>query len=426
MDNTTPAEKAFLTTLENVQSLTQGYSVLFLRFSALREENRAVDKVRRVCGQYRQMLEAYSPQFFEFSNQNVAIVAKKVRPSVFESMMTYLINTYPNDREIYNTKTPVFKVYNLDTEFNKIYKIAQDIAQEWEKKQASIARKQDVPLAPEHLDNILINIKGFNILRLIRRQEALRISPSGFEGVFFEYFTSMGDLKKAIAPDVNVLSNQWLFQYLSRTLDIRMLSIFSDIFAHTKKAISLNLNIETLFTKEFEEFLENMPEGIKFVAEVQMADIMQNPQNYMEAKDLLHEAGHQILIDSLPPVAFNYLNLNTYDPDLIKLLWPFKGMSDGEMAQLQEAIEPIDKSKIILMRVENETSLGWGLMNGIDKFQGYMIDNLSNTICQKKCTIKCPKKDCADRKGRIWGKIRDACKNQSRLDAPFETNIKRS
>lgn len=284
-----------------------------------------------------------------------------------------------------------------------------------------------MPLAPEHLDAILRNIQGFNILRLIRRQEAIQLSASGFSGLFLEYFTSTDDLKKAIAPDVNVLSNRWLFQYLSETLDKRMLGISGELFAHTPKKLSLNLNISTLFTPMFEDFLAQMPDHLKMVVEVRLMDAIRNTRSFMTARDLLHETGNEILIDGLTPDAFDFIDMNLFEPDFVKLNWPFKGLNAQIEASLNRMIETFPADKVILMRVENEDTLKWGLSHGIDKFQGYFIDSLSAAVCRKLCPSRA---ECASParciacKARISGAVRTKCLENQRLDRSLEDNLK--
>lgn len=72
------------------------------------------------------------------------------------------------------------EIFDLGYEFDSVIKLAQrknDIAKTSRKKKEQ--NKDLVPLAPEHLDAILRNIQGFNILKVIRRQEAIQITKSG-------------------------------------------------------------------------------------------------------------------------------------------------------------------------------------------------------------------------------------------------------
>lgn len=230
----------------------------------------------------------------------------------------------------------------------------------------------------------------------------------------------MADLKKAIAPDVNVLSNRWLFQHLSETLDKRMLGIFKELFAHTPKNISLNLNISTIFTPAFEQFLAEMPENMSIIVEVQLMDIIQNTQNYLVARDLLHEAGHQILIDGLHPISFEFMDMNILDSDLMKLNWTPALNKETESDRLRE----IDPERIILMRCEDEDSLRWGLMHNIRRFQGYFIDALTAAKIRKSCPQRknCTQAQCVSRKAGIAGAQKAGCLMPERLDMPIEYN----
>ena len=75
---------------------------------------------------------------------------------------------------------------------------------------------------PASLDAIQKKIAFANIVPFIRDQVALRVNPSTKEASieFYEFFLSVGDLQRAAAPDISFLADRWLFQDLSRTMDM--------------------------------------------------------------------------------------------------------------------------------------------------------------------------------------------------------------
>lgn len=425
----TDAEYPFLNMLNRLEGLKQNVAVLYLKLSALAPSNKAPHKTKALAEQIREKAAAYQISPFILSNQDIAFIGKNVPPSLWEEISQLVRKTFQGDRVLYDTQIDLVHLYYLERDYNVIRQIAQKREDEFRRSQKNTpVQTKSVPLAPEHLDAILRNIQGFNILKLIRRQEAIQIEKNGeMSGLFLEYFTSMVDLKKAIAPDVDVLSNRWLFQYLSETLDKRMLGISRDLFDHTPKKLSLNLNISTLFTPAFGEFLEQMPERLKVIVEVQLMDVMQNTKNFVIARDLLHETGNQILIDSLTPISFDFIDFNLFEPDLIKMNWPFNGLDPASQESLEKHMITIDPDKIVLMRVEGEEPLKWGLLHGISKFQGYYIDSLAGAACRNSCPNKkeCTLTQCVACKARITGSTRAQCKNQDKLDWPFEKNLKR-
>lgn len=424
----TEAEYPFLNMLNGLSGSTKGVVVLYLKLSALSPVNKMPQKIKAFSEQIRDdALKTGQIAAFILSNQDAAFVMKNQPADKAEDIIRRVRLTFQGDRALYDSKIDLAHIYRLESDFAAIKAVAEQREAERKRSEKSAAPAKTVPLAPEHLDAILRNIQGFNILRLIRRQEAIQLSASGFSGLFLEYFTSTDDLKKAIAPDVNVLSNRWLFQYLSETLDKRMLGISADLFAHTPKKMSLNLNISTLFTPMFEDFLAQMPEHLKIVVEVRLMDIMQNTKSFMTARDLLHETGNEILIDGLTPNAFEFVDFRLFRPDFVKLNWSFKGWSAEDEEALAKMTDSFDADKVILMRVEDEESLKWGLSHGIDKFQGYFIDSLTAAACRNSCPYRaeCTSlAQCVACKSRISGAVRAKCLDRKRIDRSFEDNLK--
>lgn len=410
------AEQQLIDKLKRIEPMKAGSTAFLVKISALNPANRTQNHVQMTLGALNELIIKSQSSLFVLSNNDIIVVGQNILPQSLTEAVSSIRRIFQSDSFAASNPNEFIRTYPLNRDFDIVMSYARQ-------RQAAVegqhSGKKEIPLAPEHLDAILRNIQGFNILKIIRRQEAIQITPQGeISSLFLEYFTSMADLKKAIAPDVNVLSNRWLFQHLSETLDKRMLGIFKELFAHTPKNISLNLNISTIFTPAFEQFLAEMPENMSIIVEVQLMDIIQNTQNYLVARDLLHEAGHQILIDGLHLISFEFMDMNILDSDLMKLNWTAALNKDEGIDQLAK----IDPEKIILMRCEDEEALRWGLTHNIRRFQGYFIDALTAAKIRINCPNKrnCTQKQCSTRKAGITSALRAGCQNQNRLDMPIE------
>lgn len=421
------AEQQLIDTLNRIEHMKAGSTALLFRLSALNPANRSQNQVKMTLSVLNDMVIKSQSSLFVLSNNDIVIVGQNILPQLINDVSHSVRRIFQSDSFAAAHPSEFVQICPLGRDFNTVMTYAKKCESELYQTQQS--KKMEIPLAPEHLDAILRNIQGFNILKIIRRQEAIQITPQGkLSSLFLEYFTSMADLKKAIAPDVNVLSNRWLFQHLSETLDKRMLGIFKELFAHTPKNISLNLNIATIFTPAFEQFLTEMPENMSIIVEVQLMDIIQNTQNYIIARDLLHEAGHQILIDGLHPISFEFMDMKILDSDLMKLNWSPALLKADESEKLTEKLKDIDPNRLILMRCEDEMSLAWALMHRITRFQGYFIDALTAAKIRKACPEKkkCAKEQCVSRKAAIAGALRAGCLMPANLDLPIEYKRKKS
>ena len=415
------AEQELIDKLKRIEYVKSKATALIFRLSVLNPANRSANQVRMTLNAVNNMVVKTQAALFALSNNDIVIIGLNLTPTHVNSTLASVRNIFKSDSFAAAHPNDFARAYPLGYDFDTVMKYAKQREEDFYKTQQ--AKKTEIPLAPEHLDAILRNIQGFNILKIIRRQEAIQITPQGkLSSLFLEYFTSMMDLKKAIAPDVNVLSNRWLFQHLSETLDKRMLGISKDLFVHTPKNLSLNLNISTIFTPAFEHFLAEMPEDKSIIVEVQLMDIIQNTHNYTVARDLLHEAGHQILIDGLHPISFEFMDMNILDPDLMKLNWSPALIKEDESTKLSERLKEIDPNRLILMRCEDEAALAWALMHKITRFQGYFIDALTAAKIRKSCPNRknCTQAQCSSRKAGISGSIRTGCLIPDNLDLPIE------
>ena len=82
------------------------------------------------------------------------------------------------------------------------------------------------PIDPRNLAAINQRMMEINISDLLRQQTAVTVLANGKgEALFCEHYVSMQDLQRRLAPNINLFGNSWLFQYLTETLDRRMLAV---------------------------------------------------------------------------------------------------------------------------------------------------------------------------------------------------------
>lgn len=410
--------------LRRLSDERRGVFVLFFRYSGLSVKSRNAVSELDLARSVLRTGEIFNLDAYIFSTRDIFVIGRDLTLTAIENLERTARRLFENTEDEVNLLGGFVRRFNLERDYSRLMFLLERLSVEAEKVRAEEQRRlKGAPLVPQYLDAILRNIKGFNILKLIRRQEAVQISPSGMKSLFFEYFTSMVDLKRAIAPDVDVLSNRWLFSYLSETLDLRMLGIAGELYAHTPNVISLNLNLSSLFTEEFGAFLKNLPAGMTVVVEVQLTDIMQNIANFRSACDILREKGHKILIDGVSVQATTFLDFNSFGADYVKLTMP-RINSERDEALTDDFVKCFDPAKIILMRVEKEDEIRWGLTRRITKFQGYFVDSVVANFCRGRCPNKaeCTMPQCAACKARIVGAMREHCKHQNRLDIAFGSN----
>ena len=248
------------------------------------------------------------------------------------------------------------------------------------------------PLAPANLAAINQQLQGTPIADLIHRQTAVRIRPGGIGDILFrEHYVSMTDLQQRIAPGVNLFGSTWLFQYLTETLDRRLLAIVARRdFTRDAATVSLNLNISTVLSNGFQTFHRKVGNHAdKLIIEFQVIDVFADMGAYAYARDSLQERGYRVLIDGLNPLALQFFDPGILGADMVKINWgvEFRGsLPNGRVADLRDVIRNAGKDRIILARVDSEEAIKWGAGIGIDRFQGRFIDPLAQTIAAKGLT----------------------------------------
>jgi EAL domain-containing protein (putative c-di-GMP-specific phosphodiesterase class I) len=231
------------------------------------------------------------------------------------------------------------------------------------------------------LDDVQKRLAFANIVPFVRDQPVLRVDPAttGVSIEFYEFFLSVQDLQRSAAPNVNLLGDRWLFQDLSRTMDLRMLeTVIRAPHAQDAPAISLNLNLESVVSQPFLTFLERLGQGRKVIIEVQAIDVFTNLNMYLDVQGALHQNKHAVLVDGLNPGTLRLIDVGQLKPDYAKVAWaPELGEGGGRGAQvIQEAVASVGEGKVVLSRVESPSALSFGLKSGISLFQGRFLDSL--------------------------------------------------
>ena len=148
--------------------------------------------------------------------------------------------------------------------------------------------------------------------------------------LFHENYISMFDLQKRIAPDINLFASTWLFQYLTETIDKRLLLAMQNAdFDAMEDSISLNLNISTVMAREFQQFSRVVGDNAsKVVIEVQLINVFADLGAYVYARDSLQERGYRVLIDGLNPLSLQFFEPGLLEADFVKIGWGREFLGD--------------------------------------------------------------------------------------------------
>jgi hypothetical protein len=277
------------------------------------------------------------------------------------------------------------------------------------------------PLAAKDLSELLARLAITDVSRMIRRQAAIIMTPDNKAVVLFqEFFVSTVALQQALAPDINLVSNRWLFQHLSLTLDKQVLTALkTPKLRENPPMFSLNLNMATIATPAFSEFAADIAGQAQISVEIQILDVLADSKGFIETRKRVREMGHLFTIDGVNELTLQFLDVTQFDADLYKVVWSpdLRGGERGTSAAAAVAQLPTDK--ILLQHCDSESAIQWGMDQGIKRFQGRYVDSMlaayTMAICDKSsaCTLR----QCIDRHGVLAGPPRPDCGNLDMLDS---------
>lgn len=245
------------------------------------------------------------------------------------------------------------------------------------------------PLTPKNLAEISKALAETRISDLVRQQPVVIIQSGGRGDILFvENYVSMADLGKRIAQGIDLFSSPWLFQYLTESLDRRMLMIAAkrnlDALRHP---MSLNLNISTVMGQDFQRFHQAVGANAdKIFVEFQLIDVFADMGAYDYARDMLREHGYRVVLDGLNPLSLHFFDPGVLRADMIKINWgpEFLGEEhERSVGELQAVMKRAGAANVILGRVDSDKAVRWGISIGIHRFQGRYADKVAQALAAK-------------------------------------------
>ncbi len=394
-DPETGEESLLLNRLKRVEANPAGVYAVHIHLSKLRSSNRQPHFIKIAARTFDPLTENFEATVFPLHNADLVVICRNVPVDDADSAVDKVRSLFGED-PLLSAQEGAFEDnfstwYDLSQpdDFSSFVSVANDLAVEAQRthqQQAETKEKEDEdvgePLGAMNLAAINQKLQGTRVADLIREQACLLMGPGGPGGIVFrENFVSMAELKKRIAPDVNLFASPWLFQYLTETLDKRMLAVLSNRdIEGLANPVSLNLNIGTILSRDFQKFHQAIGKFTsKIIIEMQVIDIFADMSAFGYARDTLQERGYRVLVDGLSPLSLQFFDPGELQSDFVKINWgaEFEGDTDAtRIAQMRDVVTSTGKDSVILARVDTEEAVKWGLALGVSRFQGFFIDDL--------------------------------------------------
>jgi len=228
------------------------------------------------------------------------------------------------------------------------------------------------------------DLRNIDLRPALRRQAVCAAIPEMMvRRVFDEVYINIAHLRESMKLDVDLLSNRWLFKYLTELLDMRMLALMTDKPDDIEFPLSLNLNVKTLMSDEFAAFDASIKPSSKvsIVLELQVSDVFEDMQAFMMARNNVQKLGYRICLDGLTNLSFAQIKRETLGFDLVKLQWnadTSSAMDSNENKDIAKLIKACGANRVILTRCDNKQAVDYGQALGVSLFQGRYLDKLMN------------------------------------------------
>ena len=413
-------EKFLLDALNRIARNSQGYSVLYVSVSKLKPKNRHPAFVKVMAKMFDDLVGASEGMLSVLSNDDFALLGKNINPEMVDNAVGKIRQGLSSDPLLLAESADEFAhIYVFPEDFVRLYRIIENMVENGAPDVQHVF--SGTPLEAGQVTDVIDHLDNIDLAEIVKHQSVMRITPpQKFEVVFQEFFVAVKDLSRKYNRSIDLTGNKWLFLYLTQALDKKTMEAFRGAeLTVWPEQISLNLNLSSIFSREFVDFAKNfLHDDRKLVVEVQVMDVLNSLNTYFEAKELLHSGGHKLLIDAMSPDMLHMLNVKRLEPDMVKIFWEPLMEYDTQNEELRQVVDGLGRENVVLAKCTDEKAVRWGVGYGMNTFQGPYIDALEAAVIRSGCPDgkNCKVVECLKRKRVLSGLLRRECSQPECLD----------
>lgn len=372
----------------------KGWQMVHLQLSKLRPQSRGENQIRIAASAMDSILERYEGRCFVMPRGDIVLLVKDTPVSEVQKQVTrlrYLFNDDPLFAGANESDSSRFvQFFDMITEHRvaatRVRQLFNQAERDFRAISDAIKRRETgekSPLQPRHLSEIESALEKADLSDLVRSQPIVLFQPGkGARPVFNELHVGIADLNNRLMPSVEFTSNRWLFQYLTSLLDRRVLAFLARATQpQFSRAFSLNINVASLLTPEFQAFDRRIPPEAKktILFELQAIDIYSDMGAFVFARDTLQERGYRFCLDGLTHLTLPLVDRRALKIDLLKVNWSREMLDENTAAMasaMREYVEYAGPSRVIFARCDTRESIAMGRQMGLALFQGRFLDSV--------------------------------------------------
>ena len=412
------AEAKLVEFLSSIREDASGWLGVCFAFSSLMEQYRSEYQIKIALNMIKDLLKQEEGQVYVCKDATVYVLVKGTQKQQLEKVVFQLRYLFMDDPLAYTSdgeENPAFCVmHDLVTDFDAFSALARA-------KMLEGKRGRDAALPPAASSAVAAKSGGFlqqvkqiassagsmrflnatslahmerdltnaDLTTVMRRQPVCAAIPDMMvRRVFDELYINITHLRQMMRVEADLLSNRWLFKYLTELLDYRVLHMIQHNPArYMELPISLNLNVKTLMSDEFLEFDASIKPSVKVsvVVELQISDVFEDMRAFIMARNAVQKLGYRVCLDGLSDLSFTQVDREKLGFDLVKLQWNADIPSDlqtRENKKIADMIKSCGPNRVILNRCDNRKAVDYGQALGISLFQGRYLDKLMNPLAK--------------------------------------------
>ena len=395
--------------LNLVQENRQGWHGLTFAFSKLLEHYRSEYQLKIAINLMNDLLGDRDGAIYVCADATIYVMVRHLPKPIMDKLvfqLRYLFMDDPLAYSIDGDENPEFAaIYAIESHWQEFMDLSKRrLIVQVRKNQthtrtaAPVASSMMPKEAPKSAMNVHANyfnasnlaaierdLLDVDLTLALRRQPVVSVTAEGqIRTVFDEMYINISHLRQSLGLEVDLLSNRWLFKYLTQTLDERMLdTVQKNPVRYLTNPVSFNFNIPTLLSTRFVEFDAAIKPSTKVtvVVELQLSDIFADMGGFLTAKDTVQKLGYKVCLDGVTDISFPQIDRARLGFDLIKLQWNGEAAKDATSEKnitLMAAIKQCGANRVILTRCDNHHAVAFGHALGITLFQGRYLDTLVN------------------------------------------------
>jgi hypothetical protein len=360
-----------------------------IELSQLRPHNRREKHIRIVENCLDVLLASFPGRVYCLGNVDIVFFCRDASFAAIRETLDAIEYLFIDDPFFLQREpgaSTISRIYPLETAHAEFLALAEQLhaAEARRAERLSAVEASDAavkqPLDPFQLAKVVAAISRADLSNLVRCQTVCFIGKGAApEPRLQELYVSVSDLGALMLPGHDFGAEPWLFRYMTRLLDRRLLAILPSVLGAAPRPSSINLNLATLFSPEFLRFDAEMRVGMRdcLTLELQLLDVLAHGADFAFGEKVAHQRGYRICLDGVDHHHLPLLLPRLLPVDFVKVQWHREiEQSTDAVAEFRAFVGATNARRVILTRCDSEAAIEFGRTVGIQLFQGWHVEKL--------------------------------------------------